>query len=209
MQCHAYVPMQCATALLWQPQITSTTPRQLCATVSILLSLFCCIALTAFNHLAAFCALLVVICGDDYKNEDSKTVGHLPVYLVRTGIEDGLSAPITFESIADKIENHLGDSRDVVKTTLETAVDFVMGLEAREAAVFGLQPDPDVLAQTIADEEGDELLRTPSSKFVSDEKAQEWGWSGDGEDYDSRIMPQHERRAFHWDVSSQQRMIGP
>ncbi|KAK3933937.1 hypothetical protein QBC46DRAFT_300566 [Diplogelasinospora grovesii] len=147
-----------------------------------------------------FRALLIVVCCDDYNNEDSKTVGRLPVYLVRTGIEDGLSPPITFESIADKIESRLGDSERVVKTTLETAIDFTMGLEAREAAVFGLQPDPTVLSQALADGVGNELLRMPSSQFVSDEKALEWGWSGEGEAYESKIMPHYEQREFRFDA---------
>lgn len=51
-----------------------------------------------------------------------------------------------------------------VKTTLETAVDFVMGLEAREAAAFGLQPDPVASWKPLGDDEM--LLTGPSSRFV-------------------------------------------
>ncbi|GAB1316349.1 hypothetical protein MFIFM68171_06559 [Madurella fahalii] len=152
-----------------------------------------------------FRALLIVVCCDDYANENSNTVGRLPVFMVRTGVQDGLSAPITFESIADKIQgcpNH--PDSNVVKTSLETAVDFIMGLEAREAAAFGLQPDPVAVARAVAESplrwpqlQGDsEVLRMPSSQFVSDEKALEWGWIGDGKHYDSKIMAKYEERAF-------------
>ncbi|PNP40934.1 hypothetical protein TGAMA5MH_06800 [Trichoderma gamsii] len=60
--------------------------------------------------------------------------------MARTGVETGLSSPITFESIVDKIDEYIGEN--AVKTTLETAITFVMELEARETKVFGLQPDP-------------------------------------------------------------------
>jgi hypothetical protein len=73
-----------------------------------------------------------------YHNEDSKTVGKLPAFLVRTGIEDGLSASITFKPVVDKIDGYVGATRSIVKVTVETAIDFVLDLEAREAAVFGL-----------------------------------------------------------------------
>ncbi|KAK3358218.1 hypothetical protein B0T25DRAFT_631027 [Lasiosphaeria hispida] len=79
-----------------------------------------------------FGTLLITACCEEDKNKDSKSVGCLPIYLIRTGVEGGLSAPITFASIAEKIEKHLGDSGNAVKTTLETAIDFVMGLEAEK-----------------------------------------------------------------------------
>ncbi|KAK3353817.1 hypothetical protein B0T25DRAFT_581508 [Lasiosphaeria hispida] len=117
-------------------------------------------------------------------------------------IEDGLSAPITFAPIADKIENHLGDSGNAVKTTLATAIDFVMGLEAREAAAFGLRPDPAVLAR--ADPQifrfgKHEIPHIPSTQFVSDKNARKWGrCEGDSKDYDTRIMPHYEQQEFRW-----------
>lgn len=45
-----------------------------------------------------------------------------------------------FEPIADKIDEYIEEA--AVKTSLETAITFVIELEAREAKVFGLQPDP-------------------------------------------------------------------
>ncbi|KAL2022153.1 hypothetical protein VTK56DRAFT_5982 [Thermocarpiscus australiensis] len=61
--------------------------------------------------------------------------------LVRTGVEDGLSAPISFEPIADNVDGYAGDTQRAVRTTLETAIGFVTDLEAREAAAFRPQPD--------------------------------------------------------------------
>ncbi|KAI0008462.1 hypothetical protein F4779DRAFT_586939 [Xylariaceae sp. FL0662B] len=153
-----------------------------------------------------FQALLIIVCSEDYHNEDSKTVGRLPVFLVRTGIEDGLSAPITFETIADKIDGDAGEAENIVKTTLETAVDFVISLEAREAATLGLHPDPVVAWERSLEHVppswkeilGDELLTGPSSKFIDSKKYPEW--AGAGEDEEARIMVHHERQRFRWEA---------
>ncbi|PNY26145.1 Uncharacterized protein TCAP_03924 [Tolypocladium capitatum] len=148
-----------------------------------------------------FKALLIIVCFESYRNEDSKTVGRLPVFLVRTGVEDGLSAPVSFKAIADKIDGYAGEARSAIRTTLETAVDFVMDLEAREATVFGLQPNPadSSIPEGVAGfwkaVRGDEPLVGPSSKFVDIEKYP--SWAGNGESYESWVMPQHELRAFH------------
>ncbi|KAI1195841.1 hypothetical protein F5X97DRAFT_335041 [Nemania serpens] len=112
-----------------------------------------------------FRAILIVVSSWDYQLEDSGTIGTIPAHLVLTGITDGLSAPITFESILGKIDTDIGDTPGTVKTTLETAVDFVMGLEDREAAAFGLQPDP---VASWKPPRGDEmLLAGPSSRFAT------------------------------------------
>lgn len=150
-----------------------------------------------------FEALLVLVCSCDYHDEDSKTVGRLPVILVRTGKEGGLSAPITFEPIADKIDGYIGEGRRATKTTLETAVDFITSLEAREAAAFGLRPDPvaawlllmNTSSPIVKEIAGDELLRGPSSKFVNTEKYPEW--TGQGEMWDYRMVSILERREFN------------
>jgi len=142
-----------------------------------------------------FRALIIVTCSTEYDDEDSTTIGRFPVYLVRTGVEDGLSAPVSFDTIADKVEPCDRDqltSVDVVKTTLETAVGFVMALEAREVAAFGLPPAPPARpspsgisspyyeSTAINDKIRHELTTLPSSQWVSDEKAKEWGWCGIG-----------------------------
>ncbi|RFU78648.1 hypothetical protein TARUN_3618 [Trichoderma arundinaceum] len=71
-------------------------------------------------------------------------MSQLPVLLIRTGVEDGLSEPISFEPIAHKIESFVNGSHGetAARMTLETAVDFVISLEKREVAAFGPQPDP-------------------------------------------------------------------
>ncbi|KAK4462339.1 hypothetical protein QBC42DRAFT_327019 [Cladorrhinum samala] len=97
-----------------------------------------------------FRALLIVVSPGLYDNQRSHTAGTLPVFLVRTGVEDGLSGPISFDTItADK--GRIADfefpdswprSGNVIKTDLEAAIDFVKALEEREARAFGLRPDP-------------------------------------------------------------------
>jgi hypothetical protein len=42
----------------------------------------------------------------------------------------------------NKIDGYVGATRSTIKLTLETAIDFVLDLEAREAAVFCLQSSP-------------------------------------------------------------------
>jgi hypothetical protein len=135
-----------------------------------------------------FRALLVVVDSKYYKTEDgSTTVGGMPAFLVRTGIEDGLSAPISFGSIADRIDGYEGERQDVVKTTLEAAIDFVMGLEERERAAFGIQPPmaddwSDAACVNTGDWEaqpwGDEPLIGPSSRFVDAEEYPQWSGYG-------------------------------
>ncbi|KAF5528772.1 hypothetical protein FPHYL_14350 [Fusarium phyllophilum] len=69
-------------------------------------------------------------------------IASLKVLIVLTGETKGLSAPISFASIADKSEARTLNGLEAVETDLETAIDFVMDLEHREEDVFGLQPDP-------------------------------------------------------------------
>ncbi|KAG4259821.1 hypothetical protein FPRO03_12471 [Fusarium proliferatum] len=71
-----------------------------------------------------------------------ENIASLKVLIVLTGETKGLSAPISFASIADKSEARTLNGLEAVETNLETAVDFVMELEYREEDVFGLQPDP-------------------------------------------------------------------
>lgn len=115
---------------------------------------------------------------DDYNDEDSTTIGSFPIFLFRTGVEEGLSAPISFhaELAANKMKFI---SENVVQTNVEVAVDFIMALEAREEAVFGIQPDPASVVRVPMDEEGNELTRLPSTQWVSDERAAEWGRGGE------------------------------
>lgn len=89
--------------------------------------------------------MAVVIRGEHYTTEVCD-FGRLPVHIVRTRVEDGLSAPITFDSIPEDQREGVvcenGVEISAIETTLETAVSFLMDLEQREIAAFGLQPDP-------------------------------------------------------------------
>lgn len=143
-----------------------------------------------------FEALMAIVCCADYEGEDSTTAGHFPVHLVRTGVEDGLSAPVSFH---DEIAAHRMEyiSENVVKTTLEAATGFIMALEAREAAVFGVQPDPASVVEGPKDEEGNELTKLPSTQWVSEENAAKWGWCGMGWVVDREWRTKHEQGALH------------
>lgn len=77
--------------------------------------------------------------------EDSN-IEYLPRSIIRTGNEEGLSAPITFDPIAEDLRKGIvfGDKGEIsaVETTLETAINFLMDLEQRAIAAFGLRPYP-------------------------------------------------------------------
>ncbi|KAJ9145479.1 hypothetical protein NKR23_g5406 [Pleurostoma richardsiae] len=66
----------------------------------------------------------------------------MPVLVILTGQEDGLSAPITFETLGDKVATSVINGRQTARMTLEIAIGFVVALEEREDAAFGEQPDP-------------------------------------------------------------------
>lgn len=131
-------------------------------------------------------------------NKDTE-LSQLPVLLIRTGIEEGLSAPISFDPIAHKISSFLYSpcGKAAAQVTLETAVEFIMSLESREVAAFGYQPSPAVSSQElddtcIADLDimhearkfgwGDEPLVGPSSQWVADPEESitwetDWNWA--------------------------------
>ncbi|KAK5996451.1 hypothetical protein PT974_01785 [Cladobotryum mycophilum] len=87
-----------------------------------------------------FRAVISVILSKNY-NLHADDLSKLSFLVILTGIEDGLSAPITFDSIADEIDAHVTDK--VVIASLETAYDFVAELEKREIAAYGQHPDPE------------------------------------------------------------------
>jgi len=111
-------------------------------------------------------------------------------------VEDGLAAPISFndELVSQRMKSI---SENVVVTNLEAAVDFIMALETREAAVVGIQPEPAFVAEVLKDLEGRELTRLPSTQWVSDEKAAEWGWGGRGRLWDEVHAVRWEKRGLH------------
>ncbi|KAL7948524.1 hypothetical protein V8C42DRAFT_314740 [Trichoderma barbatum] len=156
-----------------------------------------------------FRALLIVVSDEKYNKETSKTVGSLPVHLVRTGIEEGLSAPISFKPIAAKIYRHIEPGR-VIEVTIETAIDFVMGLEAREVAAFGLRPDPitdwkpfDYMIKDWQSRGETEPLVGPNSQWVDTKKYPRW--TGAGMEDDSRFLTLLEERQFMYEAGRESR----
>jgi hypothetical protein len=71
-----------------------------------------------------FRAIVMVVedCGNSVEN--------CRVHLIKTGRVDGLSEPISFESIRHKA--HGPFNKDVVTTDFETALDFLIALERKE-----------------------------------------------------------------------------
>ncbi|KAL6860833.1 hypothetical protein J3F83DRAFT_747691 [Trichoderma novae-zelandiae] len=143
-----------------------------------------------------FRALIIIIRLEEYRDKDMD-IAQLPVLLIRTGVEDGLSAPISFEPIGHQIQSVVRDTaqgKTAVRVALEVAVDFVLSLEKREIDAFGHQPDPIVSTRDLEDGGladrsgilerarqlgwGDEPLAGPSSAWV-DTKIHT-GWCGGG-----------------------------
>lgn len=101
-----------------------------------------------------FRAVAVLIQGPGEWPPRSVEHHNLDVYVIRTGVTQGLSAPIPLEDlIADvppaNFDTDLfwlegGDDwvLKAVKTTLPVAYDFLDKLQRREDAAFGQQPDP-------------------------------------------------------------------
>lgn len=68
---------------------------------------------------------------------------------------------------------NIGDTPGTVKITLETAVEFVIYFQDREAAAFNLQPYP---VASWKPRGGDErFLAGPSSRFVDPDRFPHWG----------------------------------
>jgi hypothetical protein len=92
-----------------------------------------------------FRALLVIVHEDDYDADGD--ISKMIVSLVRTGVEDGLSAPISFDSIetidmVELVATSPNSGVQAVRTTLKVAIAFVKDMEQREVKVFGPRPDP-------------------------------------------------------------------
>ncbi|KAI6758130.1 hypothetical protein HG531_003955 [Fusarium graminearum] len=117
----------------------------------------------------------------------------MTVLVLLTGEVDGLSGPISFDSIENDVERVTISGLSGVRTKLEVAVDFIMYLERRETAAYGPQPDP--VASTTNEPHPDEYYRSlyeaetysarkmgwrygpiigPSSKWVSMKRYPEW-----------------------------------
>ncbi|KAF4966835.1 hypothetical protein FZEAL_10608 [Fusarium zealandicum] len=124
-----------------------------------------------------FRAMAIIVPGQNYDTCGIiSRVAAMPVLLVLTGQNQGLSAPVSFDSIADRSELVLVGGKAGVRTDLETAIDFMMQLEEREDAVFGPQPDP-VASTTVEAVHGERV--DPWSLWEYEHfKAEKLGWIG-------------------------------
>ncbi|KAK8131348.1 hypothetical protein PG984_007786 [Apiospora sp. TS-2023a] len=100
----------------------------------------------------------------------------MQVYLVLTGNVEGLSAPLSFDTIYAKgldlsIGDNCGPQPTIVPTTLQTAVEYVQEMEKREQSVFGIIPDPNLPLPTWIDNNG---LSHTDMKYLRDH-----GWTGE------------------------------
>lgn len=168
-----------------------------------------------FYHLRPlFRAVAIAILGRYYDScHHVANISEMPVLTILTGNEEGLSAPITFGSIKDNAIVHCFEGgRQSARTTLATAVTFVMAMEEREIAAFGELPDPE--ASTVDPEEEKETfwsdeeyiaerlgriassprLLGPSSKWVDKSKYKEW--TGMSARYDLIEMNRLEHQAY-------------
>ncbi|KAI8716988.1 hypothetical protein NCS52_00993800 [Fusarium sp. LHS14.1] len=113
-----------------------------------------------------FRAMAIVIPGQSYYTCGLVSrVATMSVLIILTGEQKGLSAPISFDSIADRAETVTIGGKGGVRTNLKTAIDFVMFLEQREEAALGPQPDPiaSTDASALDDWEGGWIYEGPNT----------------------------------------------
>lgn len=156
-----------------------------------------------------FRAVAIVLRGSDF-DVFTEDISQIPVLLVLTGIEEGLSTPITFDRIADRVVVRRDQSTDSVQsaeTTLSTAVGFLIDLEQRELAAIRSKPDlynePThtlfVSDQTLALNrrrygwEAADVPKGSSANWVDTDIYQEW--TGEGADYGEGTAQDWEKRA--------------
>jgi len=97
--------------------------------------------LSNFHVQALFKAIIIVVADAEAKVYRHNVAG-FPVYLVRTGNEEGLSEPISFESLyiqGDVMETdwYDGPETTAVATSLAAATNFILRLQERERCSFG------------------------------------------------------------------------
>lgn len=133
----------------------------------------------------------------------SNDIGDIPVSLMLTGCTKGLSGPISFDSLYRNgyVLSALSNSAstvDGVRVTLKNAIQFIIDLENREKAVFGLRPSPSLLDDSVELENearrlgwdssthGELPLDQPTSTWVDKGKYREW--TGQGALYHARSV---------------------
>ncbi|KAJ4252829.1 hypothetical protein NW762_010735 [Fusarium torreyae] len=160
--------------------------------------------------LPLFRAIMIIIPVLSYSTcDDLKNLSSIKVLVMATGQQKGLSAPINFALMTEKVKSVKYTGLSGVETDLETAIDFVMALERREEAVFGQQPDPFAAARSLgpafykeSQDYADRLGWTggtivgPSSRWVSDKRFPTW--TGFGTRFDTVSMTYQERLRWNW-----------
>ncbi len=157
-----------------------------------------------------FRAVAVAIRASAYTIE-THDISTLPVLIVRTGIEEGLSGPIDLTMITegDRLGSVVDQSGRVsaVETKLDAAISLLMALEQREAEAANAALDPVKstvymtnwwvdLAAGAAEALGWDantmgLLQGPSSSWVDEEKYP--SWSGHGHESSVRYQQNCQR----------------
>ncbi|KAK2685779.1 hypothetical protein QWA68_015191 [Fusarium oxysporum] len=96
-----------------------------------------------YTTLPLFIAIMIVVTGQLYPTCGIlRNITKMSVLVMATGEQGGLSASITFDSIANGAKPICVGGLNGVETDLETAIEFFMSLEKRKEASFGPQPDP-------------------------------------------------------------------
>lgn len=165
-------------AYWWQTRREVITPQRLVAN---------------YTRLPLFQAIGIVLCVESWnENDDSCTMGKTPVCMFLTGEgESELSAPINFDAIQDdKIQAVLQRGpRKAIQTTLDTAVEFIIALEDREAdfaaklsgtssshveATYYPKPKFSESYNHFFEGRDADLLARPSSEWVNTQVYTEW-----------------------------------
>lgn len=156
----------------------------------------------------------IVVCAHDADSHVKiRNIAQISVLIVLTGQDAGLSAPITFDTIATKVDVVACNKRNhqAARASLETAVDFFMALEAREDAAF--RPQPDLISSTATNPDDGESsygdwcqfmadsmgyfqgpLTGPSSQWVNMNKFP--SWTGYGAGTDVHMMSAYEAQKY-------------
>lgn len=150
---------------------------------------------------ALFKSLGIILCTEAWEKTGPSDIGSTSVCIFLTGMENsGLSAPITFDSIEEKAQVVLQDGpRKAVQTTLDTAIDFIMELEAREASAA---PSDPAAGADYPEPEFPEAYKSlfkevtawgPSSTWIDCNDYQKWTGSGADADLHYYTMEEDER----------------
>jgi hypothetical protein len=81
-----------------------------------------------------FKAITIILLADEF-DVRMVDVGKMPALLTLPGEENGLSRPLSFDSIKNRVEKIV--SKTTAQVRLNVAVEFVLAQQERGAAFFG------------------------------------------------------------------------